>query len=95
MLQHKQTLNSLPREYYPDGIALTQTVQQVAGAIGIAVMVSLLAATKASEMNSGVALPEATASGAQVVFIVGLILAVINFVLSLFMKKPGHIKLKD
>ena len=89
------TLNSLPREYYPDGIALTQTVQQVAGAIGIAVMVSLLAATKSSELANGVALPEATASGATVVFIVGLVLAVINFILSLFMKKPGHIKLKD
>ncbi|MFL6557003.1 MAG: DHA2 family efflux MFS transporter permease subunit, partial [Bacillus sp. (in: firmicutes)] len=31
------TLNSLPKQYYPDGIALTQTIQQVAGAIGIAV----------------------------------------------------------
>lgn len=87
------TLNSLPREYYPDGIALTQTVQQVAGAIGIAVMISLLAATKYSEI--GIEEATATSSGANVVFIVGLVLAVINFVLSLFMKKPGHIKLKD
>ena len=89
------TLNSLPREYYPDGIALTQTVQQVAGAIGIAVMVSLLSARQASELATGVALPDATASGSTLVFIVGLILAVINFILSLFMKKPGHIKLKN
>ncbi len=89
------TLNSLPREYYPDGIALTQTVQQVAGAIGIAVMVSLLSARQASEQAAGLALPDATASGATFVFIVGLILAIINFILSLFMKKPGHIKLKD
>nr|WP_255507973.1 hypothetical protein [Lysinibacillus sp. BW-2-10] len=42
------TLNSLPREYYPDGIAITQTVQQVAGAIGIAVMVSLLSEKQGS-----------------------------------------------
>ena len=42
------TLNSLPRQYYPDGIALTQTIQQVAGAIGIAVMVSILSAKQNS-----------------------------------------------
>ena len=27
------TLNSLPKQYYPDGIAITQTIQQVAGAL--------------------------------------------------------------
>lgn len=89
------TLNSLPREYYPDGIALTQTVQQVAGAVGIAIMVSLLSMKQTSLLESGTALPEATASGASLVFIVGLVLAVINFILSLFMKKPGHVQLKD
>lgn len=89
------TLNSLPREYYPDGIALTQTVQQVAGAIGIAVMVLIFAARQTTLLEAGELLPEATASGASYVFIVGLVLAVINFVLSLFMKKPGHIRLKD
>ncbi|MDR7319246.1 MFS family permease [Brevibacillus nitrificans] len=41
-------LNSLPKQYYPDGIALTQTIQQVAVAIGIAVMVSILAAKQNS-----------------------------------------------
>ena len=29
------TLNSLPKQYYPDGIAITQTIQQVAGAVGL------------------------------------------------------------
>ena len=38
------TLNALPRRYFPDGIAITQTAQQVSGAIGIAVMVSLFSA---------------------------------------------------
>lgn len=46
------TLNSLPRQYYPDGIALTQTIQQVAGAIGIAVMVSILSAEQKSLLSS-------------------------------------------
>ena len=42
------TLNSLPKQYYPDGIAITQTIQQVAGAIGIAVLVSVFSAKQGS-----------------------------------------------
>lgn len=88
------TLNSLPREYYPDGIALTQTVQQVAGAMGIAIIVALLSAKQESSLALGNELTEATASGSTFVFIVGLALAIANFILSLFMKKPGEVKLK-
>jgi len=88
------TLNSLPREYYPDGIALTQTVQQVAGAMGIAIIVALLSAKQESSLALGNELTEATASGSSFVFMVGLALAIINFILSLFMKKPGEVKLK-
>lgn len=83
------TLNSLPKRYYPDGIAITQTIQQVAGAVGIAVMVSLLSAKQNSYLSTvNDHLPEAVASGSSFVFTIGLIFAVINFVLSLFMKKP-------
>ncbi|KAI7269628.1 hypothetical protein KC345_g7544 [Hortaea werneckii] len=83
------TLNSLPKQYYPDGIALTQTVQQVAGAIGIAVMISVLSARQSSYLaRAGNELAEATASGTSMVFTIGLILALINVVLSLFIRKP-------
>lgn len=83
------TLNSLPKQYYPDGIALTQTVQQVAGAIGIAVMISIMSARQSSYLaTAGSKLTEATAAGTSVVFTIGLILAVINIVLSLFIRKP-------
>eukprot|EP00130_Batrachochytrium_dendrobatidis_P008541 XP_006683416.1 hypothetical protein BATDEDRAFT_93180 [Batrachochytrium dendrobatidis JAM81] len=89
------TLNSLPKEYYPDGIAITQTIQQVAGAVGIAVMVSLLSARQNSYLTTvNDNLPEAAASGSSFVFTIGLVFAVINFVLSFFMKKPTDVKLK-
>lgn len=85
------TLNSLPKQYYPDGIAITQTIQQVAGAIGIAVMVSVLSAKQNSYLaTTANELPQAAAAGSSLVFIISLILAVINIVLSLFMKKPTH-----
>lgn len=83
------TLNSLPKQYYPDGIAITQTIQQVAGAVGIAVMVSLLASKQENYLaTTGNELPQAAAAGSSFVFTIALVLAVINFVLSLFMKKP-------
>ncbi|ETI67399.1 efflux transporter, drug-export protein [Neobacillus vireti LMG 21834] len=84
------TLNSLPKQYYPDGIAITQTVQQVAGAIGIAVIVSLLSAKQTSYLAATANdLPQATAAGSSLVFTISLGLAVVNVVLSLFMKKPN------
>lgn len=83
------TLNSLPKQYYPDGIAITQTIQQVAGAIGIAVIVSLLAAKQNSYLaTTANDLPQATAAGSSLVFTIGLGLAMVNVVLSLFMKRP-------
>ncbi|GIP41410.1 lincomycin resistance protein LmrB [Paenibacillus sp. J31TS4] len=83
------TLNALPREYYPDGIAITQTSQQVAGAIGIAVMVSLFSAKRAGYL-SGTAgeLPAAAAAGSSFVFTISLVLAIVNVGLSLWMKRP-------
>lgn len=85
------TLNSLPRQYYPDGIALTQTVQQVAGAIGIAVMVSLMSARQSSYLSETANdAAQAAAAGSSLVLKIGLLLAVVNFVLSWFLKKPEH-----
>jgi DHA2 family lincomycin resistance protein-like MFS transporter len=90
------TLNSLPKQYYPDGIAITQTIQQVAGAIGIAVMVSLLSAKQNSYLGTIANEPtQAAAAGSSLVFTISLVLAVINIVLSLFIKNPINQKTKS
>lgn len=82
------TLNALPKQYYPDGIAITQTSQQVAGAIGIAVMVSLFSSKQSSYLSTiADDLPASAAASSSFVFIISLLLAVINVVLSLFLKK--------
>ncbi|WP_256243542.1 hypothetical protein [Bacillus sp. V3B] len=89
------TLNSLPKQYYPDGIAITQTIEQVAGAVGIAVLVSLFSAKQGSILAAGSELPEVAASGSSTVFYISLVLAVLNIVLSLFMKKSADVKVKS
>ncbi len=83
------TLNALPRQLYPDGIALTQTFQQVSGAVGIAVMVSIFT-SKQNGILEGAAseAANAAAAGSSLVFKIGLALAVINVALSFFLKKP-------
>jgi DHA2 family lincomycin resistance protein-like MFS transporter len=89
------TLNLLPKQYYPDGIAITQTIQQVAGAIGIAVMVSILSAKQGSYLATVANEPtQAAVTGSSLVFTFSLVLAVINVVLSLFMKNPINLKTK-
>ncbi|MDR6121433.1 DHA2 family lincomycin resistance protein-like MFS transporter [Bacillus sp. SLBN-46] len=89
------TLNSLPREYYPDGIALTQTIQQVAGAIGIAIMVSIFSARQNGYLATVTNGPtQAAATGSSLVFKISLVLAVINVVLSFFIKSPRYVSVR-
>ncbi|GKV56476.1 lincomycin resistance protein LmrB [Sporosarcina sp. NCCP-2222] len=83
------TLNALPRKLYPDGIAISQTSQQVAGALGIGIMISLFTARQNQLLETVPDVSSAAASAASVVFIVGLLFAVMNVILSLFMKRPA------
>lgn len=86
------TLNALPRQYFPDGIAITQTSQQVSGAIGIAVMVSLFSAKQQQFLtDSTTNAQEAAASGSAFVFAISFALAFINVILSFFFEKNSII----
>ncbi|THF83530.1 multidrug efflux MFS transporter [Cohnella fermenti] len=87
------TLNALPRRYYPDGIAITQTAQQVCGAIGIAVMVSLMTAKQNRYLEAvAPSIEEAAAAGSSLVFKIGLALAVVNVAISLFFRKARPVQ---
>lgn len=82
------TLNALPKPLYPDGIAISQTSQQVAGAIGIAIMVSIFSAKQETYLSTVADdLSASAAAGSSVVFTISFVLAVINVLLSLFLKK--------
>lgn len=86
-------LNQLPRKYYPHGTAILNTLQQVAGAIGVALFIGIMTAAETGYLQSAVdpesaaAQQEALTSGVQGAFTVGLIFAIVAFVLSLFMKR--------
>lgn len=86
-------LNQLPPHYYPHGTAIMNTLQQVSGAIGTAVAVSILSAGQSNflrEVNN----PESPENllagftyGVQHAFIFALILAVLGLIISFVLKR--------
>ncbi|MFD2216726.1 MULTISPECIES: DHA2 family efflux MFS transporter permease subunit [Metabacillus] len=86
-------LNQLPPELYPDGTAIMNTLQQVAGAIGTAVAISILSSgtsnfmetveDKQNPLNQVLAFTE----GIQDAFVFAIILCIVGVVISLFIKR--------
>lgn len=86
-------LNQLPPKFYPDGTAIMNTLQQMAGAIGTAVAVSIMAAGQQDYM-SGVKnpadpslIPKALTAGVQHAFIFAMIVAILGLVCAFFIKR--------
>ena len=86
-------INQLPIDLYPDGTAIMNTLQQVAGAIGTALAVSIMTAGTKSYL-SGVDDPKnplhllsAFTHGVQNAFIFGMIMAVVGLIIAFFIKR--------
>jgi len=90
-------LNQLPRELYPDGTALLNTLQQVSGAIGTAVAITIMSTSQTTYLNeladptSSTAISESLTAGIQTAFIFGLSLAVAGFIMSFFIRSSREI----
>lgn len=86
-------LNQLPREFYPDGTAIMNTLQQVAGAIGTALAVSIMTAGQKhyTESTPNANMIDGLTAGVSNAFIFGMIVAIIGFIIALFIKRV-HVK---
>ncbi|RAS79967.1 DHA2 family efflux MFS transporter permease subunit [Priestia endophytica] len=88
-------LNQLPPELYPDGTAIMNTLQQVAGAIGTAIGISILSSGRRSFLETVSVSDQkdpinqllAFTNGVQHAFIFAIIVAVIGLVISFFIKR--------
>ncbi|MGW9124181.1 MDR family MFS transporter [Paenibacillus chitinolyticus] len=86
-------LNQLPPSLYPHGSAIMNTVQQVAGAIGTAVAVSIMSVGMSSflkqtaDQTDPANVTLALTAGIQNVFEIAIVVAIVGFVFSLFMKR--------
>ena len=82
-------LGSVEPRLYSHGSAIVGTVQQVAGAAGTALFVTILAATSATVAATGASVEVATASGIRAAFLVGAILSLAAIVGAVFVRKPA------
>lgn len=84
-------LGSLPRPLYPHGSAIVGTLQQVAGAAGTALFITLMTVQAARASAHGADEITATASGTHAAFLVGAIVASAAVILAAFVRKPAPV----
>ncbi|WP_236007690.1 DHA2 family efflux MFS transporter permease subunit [Nakamurella leprariae] len=88
-------LGSLPSRLYPHGSAIIGTVQQLAGAAGTAVFITLMTTGTASRLDQGLDQVAAEAGGVHSAFLVGGIIALAAVVASFFVRRPEHAPSRD
>ncbi len=94
-------LNQLPKRLYPHGTAIMNTLQPVAGAIGVSVFISILTTREESALNqmadpgSEQAVTQAMVLGVELVYFVAFAVALAGFVLSLFVKRARPVDLSN
>ncbi|MET2012897.1 DHA2 family efflux MFS transporter permease subunit [Microbacterium chocolatum] len=82
-------LGSLPPTLYSYGSATVSTLQQLAGAAGTALFVTLMSVTAAGALAEGATPIAATADGVHAAFLVGAIVASAAVVLAAFVRNPA------
>jgi MFS transporter, DHA2 family, lincomycin resistance protein len=86
-------LNQLPPELYPHGTAVMNTLQQVGGAIGTAVAISILTGGMENYLHGSSAptkqieIANAMASGSHNVFLFAMVIALINLIMGFFIQR--------
>lgn len=81
-------LSGVPQQLYGHGSAIFNTGQQLGGAIGTTIFVTVMSAVAAAETGAGSALVDGLFHGAHFAFIVGGILATIAVLCAPFIKRP-------
>lgn len=79
-------LGGLPQNLYGHGSAILNTLQQLAGATGTALLVAAMTFTLNSKQSAGEALSDATASGAASAFLLGMAFAALGILVSPLVK---------
>nr|WP_306896697.1 DHA2 family efflux MFS transporter permease subunit [Agromyces albus] len=82
-------LGSVEPRLYSHGSAIVGTVQQVAGAAGTALFITVLAAVTATVATTGVSSEMAEVAGIRAAFLVGAILSITAVVGAFFVRKPA------
>jgi DHA2 family lincomycin resistance protein-like MFS transporter len=82
------SLSSLPMQLYSHGSAILGSVQQVAGAAGVALFIALMTIQSAALTAAGTEPVTALAAGIRTGFMTGAIISLFAIVAAFFVKKP-------
>lgn len=82
------SLSSLPMRLYSHGSAILGSIQQVAGAAGIALFVALMTLQTAALTAAGSAPVEALSAGIRTGFFCGAVISLFAILAGIFVKKP-------
>lgn len=81
-------LGALPKPLYSHGSAIFNTLQQVAGAAGTALFITLMTTGNASALAAGTSNVNSILAGVHTAFLCGAIISLVSVVLSFFVR-PG------
>ncbi|WP_282946744.1 MDR family MFS transporter [Cellulomonas endometrii] len=84
-------LGSLRKELYGHGSAIINTVQQLAGAAGTALFITVLSTTIAARLGEGADPVAATADGVQGAFMWGGVVSLVAVAASLLVRRPATV----
>ncbi len=82
------SLSSVPPQLYSHGSAVLGSLQQVAGASGVALFIAIMTAQQAKLAATGVVTVEALAGGIRAAFLAGAIGAIFAVACAFFVRKP-------
>ncbi|WP_406944291.1 MDR family MFS transporter [Halobacillus sp. SY10] len=93
MPSQTNALNELPKHLYPHGTAIANTLQPIGGALGVSIFVSIMSQGERSYLNNvsgevtGEVMDQAMTVGVHQAYWFALGLAVLTFIVSLFIRK--------
>lgn len=83
------SLGSLERGLYSHGSAVLSTIQQVAGAAGVAILLAMYSGILHEGESQGLDIAAAGAPGARAAFLIAALISAVPFILSFFIRKPA------
>ena len=84
-------LASVPKRFYGHGSAIMNTLQQLAGAAGTAVLITTMTIGSDAKIRGGAPQVDAMAFGTDIAFIVGAVIAAAALIMSLFVRRAEDV----
>lgn len=84
------SLSALPQELYAHGSAILNTLQQLAAALGVAVLIGAMSVGLGSAASGGASPADAQFAGTHLAFTVGGVVMLAAFALTFLIRRPTH-----